>query len=254
MARVFGLLFAAVFFALVFSGSANAVCICEGGVQSASCKACGTASSSSIVSYTVKPGQQLSEIASECGVDVETIKQANSLGDNAVLQGGQLLQVPGGKCGYSAGSAPATGCDKSETQAYNLGGKYAALYRQWLPVLTKLANERVGNRCYRGYDLVAFTSAIATKESSFGTYGKIFTGCGKPPVGQTVSDKVLYTQELQAKCTVNLLANGLDGRNAIGAGCGLGNMDCLLAHYVGTGNKQYPIQVKSYAAQYRSLG
>ncbi len=90
---------------IFFSGSANAVCICEGGVQSASCKACGTASSSSTISYTVKPGQQLSEIAGECGVDVETIKQANSLGENPVLQGGQVLQVPGGTCA-PAGQPP----------------------------------------------------------------------------------------------------------------------------------------------------
>ncbi len=99
------LFLAAIFLFSVFSGNARAVCICEGGVQSASCKACGTDSSSGTASYTVKPGQQLSEIAGECGVDEQTIRQANSLGDNAVLQGGQVLQVPGGHCGTTSSSS-----------------------------------------------------------------------------------------------------------------------------------------------------
>ncbi|MFA6048923.1 MAG: LysM peptidoglycan-binding domain-containing protein [Candidatus Micrarchaeia archaeon] len=109
--------FAAAFFVLIFAGSAQALCICQGGPQSVSCKACGSpASSAAAVSYTVKPGQLLSDIAKECSVDVETIKQANALSDGAVLQGGQVLQIPGGKCGGTpssgggSGSVGASGC------------------------------------------------------------------------------------------------------------------------------------------------
>ncbi|MFQ5406405.1 MAG: LysM peptidoglycan-binding domain-containing protein [Candidatus Micrarchaeia archaeon] len=243
---------------VLLASSASAVCICTGGPLSESCKACGSGAKSDVVYYTFKKGQLLSEIAAECGVDTESIKQANGLGPSSSIKIGQVLKVPGGSCGTSVtggGSAPAQGCEKMKTEGFRLGGKYASTYRKWLPVLDKLAKERVGSRCYKGYDLVAYTAAIATKESGFGTRGRIFTGCGKPPKGQTVSNRVLYTQELQAKCTMNLLANGLDGRRAIGRGCSpAGDMNCLLAHYVGTGNKLYPIQVNSYAAQYRSLG
>ena len=115
MHKGLSLLFVAAFFALIFSSSASALCICQGGPQSVSCKACGSASNSAAVSYTVKPGQLLADIAKECGVDVAAIQQANALPDGAVLQGGQVLQIPGGKCGGAAsgggsGSVGASGC------------------------------------------------------------------------------------------------------------------------------------------------
>ncbi len=105
-----GILFA-ILAVLVFSGAAAALCICQGGPQSVSCKACGSASNAAPVSYAVKPGQLLADIAKECGVDAATIAQANALPDGAVLQGGQVLQVPGGKCGSASPSAGS--CDKA---------------------------------------------------------------------------------------------------------------------------------------------
>ncbi len=97
---------AAIFALALFASTAHAVCLCEGGPTSASCKACGSGSSDAPASYSVKGGgQTLADIASECGVDVDTIKQANNLGDNSILYAGQNLQIPGGKCtGTSAAS------------------------------------------------------------------------------------------------------------------------------------------------------
>ncbi len=100
----FPAIFAAVLL-VVFAFTASAVCLCEGGPTSASCKACGSGSSGALVSYSVKSGQTLYDISSECGVDAETIKQENNLGDNAVLQSGQVLQIPGGKCNSFAGAS-----------------------------------------------------------------------------------------------------------------------------------------------------
>ncbi|MFA6048576.1 MAG: LysM peptidoglycan-binding domain-containing protein [Candidatus Micrarchaeia archaeon] len=103
---VFSLLFAIA----LFAQSAQALCICQGGPQSAACKQCGSpASTAAAVSYTVKAGQLLTDIAKECGVDVGTIQSANALSEGAVLQAGQVLQIPGGKCGSASAGG---GCEK----------------------------------------------------------------------------------------------------------------------------------------------
>jgi LysM repeat protein len=54
--------------------------------------------------YTVKPGDTLSEIAQKTGVSVSALRSANGIGADGFIRAGQKLVVPSGSSGSSAGS------------------------------------------------------------------------------------------------------------------------------------------------------
>ena len=249
------LLFAALFL-FCFASLASALCICAGNPASQECKQCGAAGSSPDAFREFRGS--LSAIALDCGVLEEDILKANGLSSESVIQTGKVLRVPGGSCSSDVSGATGTGCYKTQASKFTLNSKYAKAYAEWKDFMIESAIARAGDRCYKGYDLVAITAAIATKESGFGTAGRYMTGCGKPSKGKLLPDYILYNKKEQLKCTIDLLVKGLNGQRAIGRNCPTsGDLACLLGHYcpVSDGcSAKYPSQIESWSKQYRSLG
>ncbi|HEV8289634.1 MAG TPA: LysM peptidoglycan-binding domain-containing protein [Candidatus Norongarragalinales archaeon] len=193
------------------------------------------------------PGQTLFGLSGAYGVPVEVIRQANIgiLVQGDILTVGMQLRIPV--------RPPAS------LVRVNVAPQFVNAYTQYYPVINQAALRNCGGRFYHGFDIVAYTGAIATLESGFGTgTGQILTGCGVKIYPQAR----LHDPLDQIDCTTRTLCTGLDGgstatRNVYGSCPVQGDaMSCVLSGYapVSDGNSaDYPSRAAALAASYSKV-